>query len=284
MKSLAHSILTLATTVIAASCLSTLSASTLGYWRFEGSNFTSNSIGSGTLSSSGDAPVQYTLPVSGAGSAFPNPIPLTGATNLDGASFNNGGRFLTSESNFGSTIAGGRQLTVEAFFNASTVNGGNGIASLWGSSQRTFFASVTDGVLRAGLVYGSTQSTGSSSLAVTAGTDYYAAYVFTGNASNDVIFYLQDLTNGGSLLSETFSMGGNTSSNFNSVSFAATLGGIGAGNYFNGVLDEIRLSTTALNPSEFLIAPIPEPRIYALLLGAGALGLALWARRSRRVD
>jgi hypothetical protein len=62
-------------------------------------------------------------------------------------------------------------------------------------------------------------------------------------------------------------------------SFSA-LGGFN-GNDYVGLMDEVRVSNTALGPSQFLQATaIPEPSTAALFAG-GLMGLAL-ARRSRR--
>ncbi len=60
----------------------------------------------------------------------------------------------------------------------------------------------------------------------------------------------------------------------------------GASNNFNGLIDELRISNTALTPGEFLSASTPPPvvpepgTLGLLLLGAVALG---WYRRGRTV-
>lgn len=266
---------------------SSLSATTIGYWRFEGDNFLQNSAGSGTLFSAGTAPTQYTLPGTGAGSDFPNPIPLTGASNLDGASFTGDGRLRPTDVTKGS-FTSTRAMTFEAFFNPTTVGSEMALGSMWSgtTSFQTFRVTVNgDGNLTAGLRYSSSTIL-SSTLSVTAGTDYYTAVVYTGNATADVIFYMQDLTNGGPLQSQTISFDpdGVNTGNFPSSNNATeiSLGSVAAGSYFNGIMDEVRISTTALSPSEFLITPIPEPGYYALFFGGAIFGVMLLRRRMRK--
>ena len=54
------------------------------------------------------------------------------------------------------------------------------------------------------------------------------------------------------------------------------------GEYFDGLIDEVRLSDQALAPSAFLdAAPTPEPSTIAIL-GAGAIGPVIYVLRRRR--
>lgn len=56
--------------------------------------------------------------------------------------------------------------------------------------------------------------------------------------------------------------------------------GGGLNDWFNGDIDEVRISDAALDPSLFL-AEVPEPSTYALLGGLGALALVLLRRKRR---
>jgi len=55
----------------------------------------------------------------------------------------------------------------------------------------------------------------------------------------------------------------------------------GAGNWFNGMIDDVRIYNTALTQSEVQQTMIPEPGS-ALLLGTGLLSLTFLVRRKRR--
>jgi hypothetical protein len=62
----------------------------------------------------------------------------------------------------------------------------------------------------------------------------------------------------------------------------STMGGGPACCWFDGKLDEIRLSDQALVPGQFIADPIPEPSTWALYVG-GISALALARRRNRRL-
>src|SRR5690606_36445585 len=99
------------------------------------------------------------------------------------------------------------------------------------------------------------------------------------NTTADAIFYLQDLTAGGSMQSVTVSfdptesVSASTFSNQNSSS-GFTIGGISGGSFFNGIIDEVRLTRGVLDESSLLMpTTIPESGAAALLVGVGVLGL-----------
>ena len=64
-----------------------------------------------------------------------------------------------------------------------------------------------------------------------------------------------------------------------------SIGGLADGwnidQYFNGVLDEVRISDTALSPSNFLGSSVPEPKGLAMWALLGVAGLAAVRRRCR---
>jgi hypothetical protein len=114
--------------------------------------------------------------------------------------------------------------------------------------------------------------------------DYYVAVSFD-IATDDAIFYWQDLTDGGTLQTQTV----NLVTVFNKD--ATALGdptldftiGYSAGSDkrwdAGGFIDSVRLSNTALSESELLIS-VPEPSTVALMLG-GLAGLFVMVRRRR---
>ena len=66
------------------------------------------------------------------------------------------------------------------------------------------------------------------------------------------------------------------------VSIGGLADGWNLGQYFNGVIDEVRISDTALSPSEFLRGSVPEPTTLAIwaLLGVTCLAAGRWRRGS----
>lgn len=102
--------------------------------------------------------------------------------------------------------------------------------------------------------------------AISAGTWTHLAFVRdTSNAS----FYV----NGAVVATHTTSPG-TPSANF-------LLGADLAGNYMQGYIDQARVFTYTgtFNPASLNYSAIPEPSTYALIFGAGVLGLAAWHRR-----
>lgn len=291
-------------------CLFTLlalpvSAATIIHYRFEDPNWLVDSSGnSHTLTArsnptGGTNPAQYTLPASGAGSAFPNPVPQNGLSNLDAATFNGTG-WLTAADNDAFTSS---TFTIEAFVNASDLDLGYTpfIASHFQGAhlvnQRSWALAVNrnndgtnDGQLQ--MILSKNGETGGgntavilsgSSLAMVAGKDYYvAASVSLGAAAADrsITFYLQNLTDGGSLLTSTVSHGIESLHN-STAAFAVGGQGVTSGtgaSLFQGVIDEVRFSNTVLSQNELLA--IPEPGTL-LLLGLSGVALLVTRRFAR---
>ncbi len=111
-------------------------------------------------------------------------------------------------------------------------------------------------------------------------TNYYNALsIDLGVSSTSATLYSQDVTNGGTLQSQTVTFSNVTSSNFNNSSADFIIGN-SANNantnaLFEGTIDSVRVSDSALSQGQLLI---PEPSSAVLLLG-GSLGLFLRRRR-----
>lgn len=231
-------------------------AATIGYWQFNDTpGFLEDSSGNNlTLTNNGGATQTTTSPGPGDAAAFTGSETLTVADNP-----------LFTVTDF----------TIENYFNANDVSGGNTkvlVSQFEGaSSQASWFLAVKNQKIRLALY-----PTGSTStrqeinvFSVASGIDYYvgASVDFT---TDEATIYLQDLTNGGALQSSTVSI--TVSTVFNSSADFAIAGTATPSSLFNGTIGDVRFSNTPLTSGELLIN-IPEPSEYVYI--AGLLGLAL---------
>lgn len=277
-----------------------LQAATLGYWRFESGDVTGDSSGNGrtlTLTgSTGSAPTSYALPSSGAGSAFSNPIPQTGAANgyaIQGTGTN---KLMQKYYTTTDTAAALSAMTVESYVNLSdnsttsmkviASQGANASDGSWAFGIAGYGSGQTAGNLlfQYRSLSGTWGSTGidtiNSGINLTVGHDYYVAAVanFTGvTTTSSITFYVQDLTLGTAL--QTYVKTGlGYGSLYDSTSTIA-LGADGVGNSgWTGTLDEMRISDSALSQSQLLIVPEPASVGMALM----GLGMVWGAARRKR--
>ncbi|MEM7627563.1 MAG: PEP-CTERM sorting domain-containing protein [Planctomycetota bacterium] len=234
---------------------------------------------------------------------FDNPVPLTGDTN--GQAFT----APASTANVGGVVSNDDGLTVEAYVNISAfaANSQETVAAQWGTGGaenqvfRLNFQAAGDGVDGTGangdtyrmilvqnqrfngggaIVNSNSDPAGGGNgdIALIAGNDYYIAAVFD-NTADTVTYYAQDLTAGGPLQTRTVNRAfGNweDAGDGTAVSAPISIGEIGGGAQpFTGVLDEVRISNSALSADDLLV--VPEPGSMALgLMGAG---LVLLRRR-----
>ncbi|MFW5692931.1 MAG: LamG-like jellyroll fold domain-containing protein [Thermoguttaceae bacterium] len=276
----------------------TVQAATIGHWSFEGTggDWLLDASGNGHDLTTRGSPSQYDLPATGVGSAFPNPVPLTGQPNLAAAQLSGADQWLTAPDDDAFTTD---TFTIETFLNIDPLPGSSEstpiVAGHFNSNddQRGWFFAINrnDGPNAGKLQLaisdngetgaGNTEVIRSPSLAVEPGNDYYAAIAVdaTDTSADGITFYLQNLTDGGPLLSE-----GATHSQVTSLHNSTAYFAIGAqgrssdsGNYFPGVVDEVRYSNAVLGPSQLLA--VPEPGTCLLLATAA---LALLFRRRRR--
>jgi hypothetical protein len=247
-------------------------AAVIAYWRFEDSpGFLSDSSGNGrTLTNTGSVS-QYALPGTGAGSDFPTIIPQTGASNADAAQFNASNLLSAADSDaFTSTT-----LTVEAFLNGTNL-GGAATRAIAGHfrgdiNQRSWLLQVT-GTGNLSFQF-STNGSAGGGLSEAVVSSFSVDLLDT--STDGITFYLQDLTNGGSLLSEGVV---HTATVLHNSTASFTIGSTDQPSaQFAGIIDEVRVSNTKLDQSDLLIS-VPEPST-VVLAGMGALLLGFMARR-----
>lgn len=277
-----------AAVTVAAITISTAAteAATVGYWNFEAETFANADVGpnSLTLNTAGTGTTRVASP-------FTNPIPQTDAPNEWAASFDGSGNLLTQATG---TTLNVQSFTIEAFIfaDASPTDDNMYISSRWLASNgqrswalgRATRESNTPGGTQNGL-YLLVSGDGNETHIVGSGfvldekKQYYVAASFDHSSNtDDVTFYIQNLTDGGSLQSVTFSSGRTTVNNPSNSpvqigSFSTSSG------LWNGLIDEVRLSNTVLSENQLLI--VPEPSAYAMIGGLLAFGLVL-LRRQRR--
>ncbi|WFB36868.1 PEP-CTERM sorting domain-containing protein [Kiritimatiellota bacterium B12222] len=253
----------------------------LANWRFEDGSYLTDSSGGGhTLTGTTTPPTQVNpLPGSGNGSDFSNPIPQTGDGNTGLANYGSSqnGHLYLSDDGWMDSIAANNTFTVEALVNRTTDKVAQYILSQYeypGTGTRSFAFGVGGSNLRMLLSDdGDTFTTFNSTLSLDKNVDYYvAASVDATDPTGSITFYLQDLTNGGTLQSQQLSH--SLSGIYNpSVNVRVGANSTVTESRWTGLLDEVRISDTVLNSSELLVA-IPEPSTMILVLGAGFAILA----------
>jgi len=253
-------------------------AATIHHWRFEENpGFLIDSVGSSHLT--GDA-VQKTLPGSGAGSLFPDPLYVPGGGSNSSTSDFNGSNALSTTITPITT-----DFTVEAFVHLNSAVDTFAkciVCSLTNpSSPSTLgfafearldqYAETQERELTLVVSDGDSWTFLGSDFVLETDTDYYVASAF--DLGGDVTFWIQDLTNGGTLqkVSSTHNV---TALN---PSPLLTIGDDGTEHFdfaIDGLIDEVRLSDSILTDDQLLVKSTlstPEP---STLLGLGTLALA----------
>lgn len=245
------------------------SAQAVAHWRFEGASsaqpgsrndWLDDYSGNGhVLTAAGNA-AQVVLPGSGAGAAFFDPLPHTGEANAAAGTFD-GNDFLSAADH--DAFSSGT-FTIEAYINADVIPGNNSpiIAchtDLSGGLGKSWFLAIdaTSKKLKLSIHNGTTEEVFEGET-ISEDKDYYvaAAVDVADTSANGITLYVKNLTDGGGLLSNTFSHSVVTSLN---NSGAPVL--IGAGRSdgkwgFNGLIDEVRFSNTVLSRGQLLAGPV----------------------------
>ena len=267
-------------------CGGAASASVIGYWRFENSSSLGTDSGPNELDLTVFGTPGSVTVASGTdpGANFPNPLPQNGLVNERGVELYGSWQdhFYLENS---SDLSVSTQVTAELFFNQSTTPGSTptGLVGHWRGdpNQRSWALGVNSNL---NPIFGTSANgdartiQGATSLDIALNTDYYLAAVYN---AGSVTFYLKDLTDESNPLQTQTVTGYHTA--LHSANHRFYVGGVAwdtdAFVALNGVMDEARMSNTALDESQLLI--IPEPGTL-LLMGLG-LGLALAFGRRRRV-
>ena len=225
-----------------------------------------------TNSTTGLGPQQVALGSSGAGAAFPRLFNFDGGQNAYGARFTaaNGTAFTCPDSPL--LPSSNTPFTVEAFVNlASSGAGGtfrviaaHGTGST-GSTLSWQFIATGEGsgqgprrlllqfcAANNGATAG-TLDTVNSGFELQTNVDYYVAVAFTptNTSLSGITFYMKNLTAGGDLLTNNRTH--TQTALFNSSSAFAVGNRYDRGNGWDGVLDEVRLTTRVLSASELLV-------------------------------
>lgn len=266
-----------------------MNAATIGYYQFEDSPgvIEDSSANNRDLTAGGTAGGQVASPFG----SVSNP-PDGSVQNTEAMSFSLNRYFTTADRSYS-------DLTIEAFVNLNSVDSaassrvfasqfgtgtnrafnfgvaGNGSTTF--SADRTLFLQLYNSA--------DTLINLDSTFRLTLGVNYYLAAsidagALNGGVDGSVTFYLKDLTNGGSLQTATVTAAGLNA--FKDSNALTTIGGSngGTGSLWDGTIDEVRFSDTALGSNELLVSSIPEPSSFAAVAGGLAL-IGVACRRKR---
>lgn len=237
-------------------------ADEIGYWRFEPGALATDSGKLGLhLRTAGESkPIEFALPGQYEGARFPTTIPQTQAKNAGAAQFDGRACFyLPDQPAFKIVDA----LTVEAIIKADESGSATHfIVSQFskGDGERAWFLAIQGGQLRFSASADGTTPVAQNSYFsqdLNKRDDYYVAAVYS---AGTVTFYLKNLTENSPLESSIVDGFPKTifdaPSQFRIGAFGlsgGTTGSGGSGNFFLGLIDEVRLSSAALAPKDLLI-------------------------------
>lgn len=238
-------------------CSGAAHATTLNYWRFEEGNAAYTADAAGGITGE-----LYQYPYVQWSSEVPSAtVPLTGQQNNHSIYFGGGMVDITTPQ----AMPLGMEFTIEFFFNAAEPVLSSSFFAL--ANGPFLDAALSDGPdYMLGFYFGSNLEITSADLVTINEWHHFALVKIPGEFS---VFIDGALQGGGSLPPATdgpYVFSGSDEEGTRSI-----------GNGFRGYLDEFRISDTALMPSQFLNASIPEPGTLGLLL-LGAAGLA-WRKR-----
>jgi autotransporter-associated beta strand protein len=227
-----------------------------------------------TNATTGPGPQQVALGAAGAGAAFPRSFEGAGGPNDHAARFtaSKGDVFTCADSPL--LPSGTTPFTVEAFVNLASGGAGGTFRTIaahgTGSTGSTLSWQLVvtgetsgQGARRLVLqICGSAAGaldTINSGFELQTNVDYYVASAFTptNTSASGITFYVKDLSAGSTLQASSRT---HTQTSITNASTAFAIGNRNdRGNGWDGVLDEVRLTTRALSASELLVNQIPLP-------------------------
>ncbi len=270
--------LVVSTGLLLAVCCGTVDASVIGYWRFEEGSGTSFNDSSG-LGNHGTfhngASFSTDVPV--------NPVPRNGLGNQYSAAFDGVDDYGRVAHNASFDITS--QITLEAWIkmDADSVNNYAIVARQYGTDTKdSFILGVRRGVVNGpqNLLFGLGDASGGqhyidSAFSPVLGQWYHVAGTWDGSTMKTFINGVQ----------------------IDSLAFSGTIGyavdedvyiGVNdegtpnLGAFWDGNIDEVRISDVALNPDQFLNSPVPEPATIAVWSVLGLCGVGYGLRRKMR--
>lgn len=259
--------------MVAGSCTaSTVQAAVVAYWEFEPGNLTTDSSGNGNTLSNTNVVSSLDVP---------------GNVSNGSASFNGSNAFMKTASLL--NLSSANQLTVEMFYKPDGNFAGGGSANIL-FEHSSDFNSFNGGLVAYGVNSGSSNNieagynasgyhaTRATGVPV-AGWHHVAVQFDRATAvDNDVVKIFVDYVQ----VDVPFLTNPNRTAFLNDTLFIGARNGTGI--FYDGLIDQLRISDTLLSPSEFLQAevavPAPEPTGLALL-GLGCVILRSAARRKK---
>ena len=258
-------------------------AATLGYWRFESGSANAVASGVGSIQDDGPSSIHGT-PVGDPiyrSNVPASTVPKTGAANslsleLDGNDFVSIAHSGALNPLFKFTVElwlRGSTNQPEGLFLVADKSHGFVDSTGWFLQGDRASGSIGFGVGNGGAGAGDFPATGSTTNVLDSDWHHVAGVYDSTDTGKELKLYIDGIL-------ESVAAAGPYVSNNRSINIGAALGPGFPLRHFNGLVDEFRISDTALAPSEFLMAPVPIPAALPLMAGGlGLLGIAGWRRK-----